>query len=75
MLLELQKLSVPPGHQVLLQELTWQQFEEILEELSPTFPNFALAEKIVQVIEQSKTTNRSILLRQFRQWVRNQAEV
>ena len=33
MLLELRKLSVPPGHQLLLKDLSWQEFEEILEEL------------------------------------------
>ncbi len=33
MLLEVRKLSVPPGHQLLLKDLSWQEFEEILEEL------------------------------------------
>lgn len=33
MLLELRKLNVPPGHQLLLKELSWQEFEAILQEL------------------------------------------
>ena len=33
MLLELRKLNVPPGQRVLLQDLSWREFEEILEDL------------------------------------------
>src|SRR5919202_4792249 len=33
MLLELQRLSVPPGQLVLLQDVSWQEFETILQEL------------------------------------------
>jgi Uma2 family endonuclease len=33
MLLELRRWVVPPGHQVLLKEVTWSEFECILEEL------------------------------------------
>ncbi len=33
MLLELGRLSVPPGQRVLLHEISWQEFESILEEL------------------------------------------
>lgn len=33
MLLELEKISVPPGQRVLLERITWQQFETILDEL------------------------------------------
>jgi Uma2 family endonuclease len=33
MLLELQRISVPPGQRVILQAVTWQEFEAILEEL------------------------------------------
>lgn len=33
MLLELTRLSVPPGQRVLLHDVSWQEFEEILEEL------------------------------------------
>jgi Uma2 family endonuclease len=33
MLLELRRLSVPPGQRVLLHDVSWQEFEEILEEL------------------------------------------
>ena len=33
MLLELKKISVPPGQKILLTEINWQEFEEILEEL------------------------------------------
>jgi Uma2 family endonuclease len=33
MLLELRRLEVPPGQRLLLQEVTWQEFETILEEL------------------------------------------
>lgn len=31
--LQLRQLSVPPGHRVLLHDVSWQEFEEILEEL------------------------------------------
>lgn len=31
--LQLQQLSVPPGHRVILHDISWQEFEEILEEL------------------------------------------
>ncbi len=33
MLLELQKINVPPGQKILLTEINWQEFETILEEL------------------------------------------
>lgn len=33
MLLELNRLSVPPGQRVLLKDVSWQEFETILEEL------------------------------------------
>ena len=33
MLLELRQLSVPPGQRVLLHQVSWQEFESILEEL------------------------------------------
>lgn len=33
MLLELQRLTVPPGQRVLLRDVSWQEFETILEEL------------------------------------------
>ncbi|WP_414621702.1 Uma2 family endonuclease [Calothrix sp. CCY 0018] len=33
MLLELKRIHVPPGQRVLLQNVTWQEFETILEEL------------------------------------------
>jgi Uma2 family endonuclease len=33
MLLELRQISVPPGERVILQDVTWQEFEAILEEL------------------------------------------
>ena len=33
MLLELKRIQVPPGQRVLLQNVTWQEFETILEEL------------------------------------------
>ncbi|NER33654.1 MAG: Uma2 family endonuclease [Oscillatoria sp. SIO1A7] len=33
MLLELKRLTVPPGHQLLLSEVSWQEFEKILAEL------------------------------------------
>lgn len=33
MLLDLTRLSVPPGQRVLLHDVSWQEFEEILEEL------------------------------------------
>ncbi|WP_017655043.1 Uma2 family endonuclease [Fortiea contorta] len=31
--LQLQQLSVPPGHRVMLHDVSWQEFEDILEEL------------------------------------------
>jgi len=31
--LQLRQLSVPPGHRVILQDVSWQEFEAILEEL------------------------------------------
>ncbi|MBD1843680.1 Uma2 family endonuclease [Cyanobacteria bacterium FACHB-63] len=33
MLLELKRIEVPPGQRVLLQEVSWEEFERILEEL------------------------------------------
>ncbi|BAU14991.1 hypothetical protein LEP3755_55470 [Leptolyngbya sp. NIES-3755] len=33
MLLELKRIEVPPGQRVLLQDVSWQEFERILEEL------------------------------------------
>ncbi len=33
MLLELQKLTVPPGHKILLHDINWQEFEAIIEDL------------------------------------------
>jgi Uma2 family endonuclease len=33
MLLELRRLEIPPGQRLLLQDVTWQEFETILEEL------------------------------------------
>lgn len=33
MLLELQEIYVPPGHKVVLENITWQRFETILDEL------------------------------------------
>ncbi|HAG82563.1 MAG TPA: hypothetical protein DCL61_15725 [Cyanobacteria bacterium UBA12227] len=33
MLLELRKLSVPPGDRLLIKDVSWQEFEQILEEL------------------------------------------
>lgn len=33
MLLELKRFSIPPGQKVLLQDVTWQEFEAILDEL------------------------------------------
>ncbi|HIK32135.1 MAG TPA: Uma2 family endonuclease [Oscillatoriales cyanobacterium M59_W2019_021] len=33
MLLELRQLKIQPGHQLLLEEVSWQQFENILAEL------------------------------------------
>ena len=36
MQLELNQLIVPPGHQLLLKDISWQMFEKILEELGET---------------------------------------
>ena len=36
MQLELSQLIVPPGHQLLLKDVSWQMFEEILEDLGET---------------------------------------
>lgn len=33
MLLELRRLEVPPGQRLLLRDVTWQEFETILDEL------------------------------------------
>ncbi|MBW4679026.1 MAG: Uma2 family endonuclease [Microcoleus vaginatus WJT46-NPBG5] len=33
MLLELKRFNIPPGHKVFLENVTWQEFESILEEL------------------------------------------
>ena len=33
MLLELRRLTVPPGDRLLLSDVTWEEFEQILEEL------------------------------------------
>jgi Uma2 family endonuclease len=33
MLLELKQINIPPGHRVLLQNVSWSEFERILEEL------------------------------------------
>jgi Uma2 family endonuclease len=33
MKIDVQKIVVPPGHQVLLKDITWHEFEQILEEL------------------------------------------
>ena len=33
MKIDIQKIVVPPGHQVLLKDITWQEYEQILEEL------------------------------------------
>jgi Uma2 family endonuclease len=33
MLLELKRFNIPPGHKVFLDDVTWQEFETILEEL------------------------------------------
>ncbi len=33
MLLELKRITVPPGQKLILNDVTWQEFEDILEEL------------------------------------------
>jgi|GEM_PF-3529867 hypothetical protein len=33
MLLELKRIHIPPGQRVLLQDVTWQELETILEDL------------------------------------------
>lgn len=33
MLLELKRFNIPPSHKVLLENVNWQEFESILEEL------------------------------------------
>ncbi|MGD1717359.1 hypothetical protein [Hydrocoleum sp. CS-953] len=33
MLLELKRLTIPPGQKVLLKNVTWQEFEEIITDL------------------------------------------
>ncbi len=33
MLLDVKRINVPPGQRVLLRDVTWQEFEIILEEL------------------------------------------
>ncbi|WP_346341584.1 hypothetical protein [[Phormidium] sp. ETS-05] len=38
MLLELKRLTVPPGQRVILQDVTWAEFEQILLELGNLAP-------------------------------------
>ncbi len=38
MLLELKRFNIPPGQKILLQEVTWEEFEQILDELGENRP-------------------------------------
>ncbi|WP_442947710.1 hypothetical protein [Nostoc sp.] len=38
--LQLRQLSVPPGHRVILHDVSWQEFEAILEEFGGEHPTF-----------------------------------
>ena len=50
------------------------QDDEYIDQTSPTFLGLPLSEKLLQVLEQSKTANRGQCLREFRQWSRAQLE-
>jgi len=47
-----------------------QDGQYIESKVSPTFPNFALTEKIPQLLEQSKQVGSATILKEFRAWVR-----
>lgn len=50
MLLELRRLSVPPGQRVLLHEVSWQEFELILEELGNRSARIAYDNGILEIM-------------------------
>lgn len=50
MLLELRRLSVPPGQRVLLHEVSWQEFELILEELGHRSARIAYDNGILEIM-------------------------
>lgn len=49
MLLELRRLSVPPGQRVLLHEVSWQEFESILDELGHRSARIAYDNGILEI--------------------------
>lgn len=57
-----------------LQVNVLQDGKYVESQVSPTFPNFALLEKIPQLLEQSKQVGSAQTLRAFRAWVRNQLQ-
>ena len=50
MLLELRRLIVPPGQRVLLHEVSWQEFESILEELGHRSARIAYDNGILEIM-------------------------
>ncbi|HAJ61737.1 MAG TPA: hypothetical protein DCP31_22885 [Cyanobacteria bacterium UBA8543] len=51
MLLELKRFNIPPGHKVFLEDVTWQEFETILEELGEHWASrVAYAQGILEIM-------------------------
>jgi hypothetical protein len=74
--LQLRQIDVPQGQRVLLHDISWQEFEEVIEELgdrrtshSASFPDFPVIEGISQFVEMSRKIGMSRALRAFCQWV------
>ena len=53
MLLELKRFEIPPGERILLKDVTWYEFEKILEELGEhRATKIAYHHHILEIIEQ-----------------------
>lgn len=50
MLLELRQLSIPPGQRVLLHEVSWQEFESLLDELGHRSARIAYDKGILEIM-------------------------
>jgi Uma2 family endonuclease len=55
-----------------LQINIWQNGKYIESKISPNFPNLPIAEIIPQFVEESRIFGRSLTLRKFRQWLKQQ---
>ncbi|BAZ85857.1 hypothetical protein NIES806_20610 [Dolichospermum compactum NIES-806] len=55
-----------------LQINIWQDGKYIESKISPNFPNLPIAEIIPQFVEESRIFGRSLTLRKFRQWLKQQ---